>query len=194
MKALSIGRDQNCDIVINDNTDVISRRHAILNISSSGKITLVDQSRNGTYVNGIRITPNVPVPVSRKDIISFAHVAKLDWNAVPASNTGMRFAAMGAIAVLIIICGILGYKYLPLSDNDAPNIPVTVTDTIRPAKTEPQETTNIKQDKEVKQSKDTIPVTQKKENKSPKRQDKGKKKEEILHTPEDSVKDNRPIG
>ena len=176
MKALSIGRDQNCDIVINDNTDVISRRHAILNISSSGKITLVDQSRNGTYVNGIRITPNVPVPVSRKDIISFAHVAKLDWNAVPASNTGMRFAAMGAIAVLIIICGILGYKYLPLNDNDAPNIPVTVTDTIRPAKTEPQETTNIKQDKEVKQGKDTIPVTQKKENKSPKRQYKGKKK------------------
>ena len=108
MKALSIGRDQSCDIVINDSTDVISRRHAILNISASGKITLIDQSRNGTYVNGIRITPNVPVPVSRKDIISFAHVAKLDWNAVPASNTGMRYAAMSAIAILIIVCGILG--------------------------------------------------------------------------------------
>ena len=48
MKALSIGREQGCDIVINDSTDVISRRHAILNISSSGKITIVDQSRNGT--------------------------------------------------------------------------------------------------------------------------------------------------
>lgn len=83
MKALSIGREQGCDIVINDSTDVISRRHAILNISSSGKITIVDQSRNGTYVNGIRISQNVPVPVTRKDIISFAHVAKLDWNAVP---------------------------------------------------------------------------------------------------------------
>ena len=74
MKALSIGRDQECDIIINDATDVISRRHATLNISSSGKITIVDLSRNGTYVNGIRISPNVPVPVSRKDIISFAHV------------------------------------------------------------------------------------------------------------------------
>lgn len=71
MKALSIGREQGCDIVINDSTDVISRRHAILNISSSGKITIVDQSRNGTYVNGIRISQNVPVPVTRKDIISF---------------------------------------------------------------------------------------------------------------------------
>ena len=48
MKALSIGRDQNCDIVINDSTDVISRRHAVLTISSSGKITIMDQSRNGT--------------------------------------------------------------------------------------------------------------------------------------------------
>ena len=40
MKALSIGREQGCDIVINDSTDVISRRHAILNISSScfGKV------------------------------------------------------------------------------------------------------------------------------------------------------------
>ena len=41
MKALSIGRDQECDIIINDATDVISRRHATLNISSSGKITIV---------------------------------------------------------------------------------------------------------------------------------------------------------
>lgn len=40
MKALSIGRDQECDIIINDATDVISRRHATLNISSSGKSQL----------------------------------------------------------------------------------------------------------------------------------------------------------
>ena len=82
MKALSIGRDMSCDIVLHDNTDVISRRHAILNITSSGKMTIVDQSRNGTYVNGIKISANVPVPVTRKDVISFAHVSQLDWNLV----------------------------------------------------------------------------------------------------------------
>ena len=30
MKTYTIGRDLGCDIVINDNTDVVSRRHAVL--------------------------------------------------------------------------------------------------------------------------------------------------------------------
>lgn len=194
MKALSIGRDQSCDIVINDSTDVISRRHAILNISASGKITLIDQSRNGTYVNGIRITPNVPVPVSRKDIISFAHVAKLDWNAVPASNTGMRYAAMSAIAILIIVCGILGYKYFPTDNGDAENLPITITDTLKPTKPEAKDTSGIKKDPKTKQKKDSIPVTRKKGSNVPKKQGERKAKEETPQTPKDSVKDSRPIG
>ena len=86
MKALSIGREQGCDIVINDSTDVISRRHAILNISSSGKITIVDQSRNGTYVNGIRISQNVPVPVTRKDIISFDNMLEMGVKVIFAKD------------------------------------------------------------------------------------------------------------
>ena len=80
MKVYSIGREVGCDIVINDNSDVISRRHATLNVSPTGKMTIVDLSHNGTYVNGIRIAQNVPVPVTRKDNVSFAHVARLDWS------------------------------------------------------------------------------------------------------------------
>ena len=90
MKTYSIGRDLNCDIVINDSTDVISRRHALLNITPSGKMTIIDQSSNGTYVNGIKISPNVPVPVTRKDTISLAHVAKLDWALVPDEGRSMK--------------------------------------------------------------------------------------------------------
>ena len=62
MKVYSIGRDLGCDIIIDDNTDVISRRHATLSVESSGKMTIMDLSHNGTYVNGIRINSNVPVP------------------------------------------------------------------------------------------------------------------------------------
>ena len=51
MKVYSIGREGGCDIVLNDPSDVISRRHAVLNVSPSGKMTIVDQSTNGTYVN-----------------------------------------------------------------------------------------------------------------------------------------------
>lgn len=105
MKIYSIGRDINCNIVIDDNTDVISRRHATLNVSSSGKMTIVDQSHNGTYVNGIRIASNVPVPVTRKDNVSFAHVARLDWNMVPKPFSPLLWAAVaiGAIALLVAL-------------------------------------------------------------------------------------------
>lgn len=112
MKVYSIGRESGCDIVINDSTDVVSRRHAILNVSPTGKMTIVDQSHNGTYVNGIKISPNVPVPVTRKDNISFAHVARLDWDLVPRSNAPMRYAIIGVAAVAIIVGGVFGVKSL----------------------------------------------------------------------------------
>lgn len=112
MKVYSIGRESGCDIIINDSTDVVSRRHAILNVSPTGKMTIVDQSHNGTYVNGIKISPNVPVPVTRKDNISFAHVARLDWNLVPRSNAPMRYAIIGVAAVAIIVGSVFGVKGL----------------------------------------------------------------------------------
>lgn len=118
MKTYSIGRDLNCDIVINDSTDVISRRHALLNVTPSGKMTIIDQSSNGTYVNGIRISQNVPVPVTRKDIVSLAHVAKLDWNQVPKSNQWIKYT-IGAVVATVVILGIIfGVKNLK-TDSDS---------------------------------------------------------------------------
>ena len=120
MKTYSIGRDLNCDIVINDSTDVISRRHALLNVTPSGKMTLVDQSSNGTYVNGIRISPNVPVPVTRKDVISLAHVAKLDWNQVPKSNQWIKYVIGCMIVVVVVIVVIFGFKAMRGGSTDNP--------------------------------------------------------------------------
>lgn len=186
MKALSIGRDQGCDIVINDTTDVISRRHAILNISSSGKITIVDQSRNGTYVNGIRITPNVPVPITRKDIISFAHVAKLDWNAVPATNSVMRYSLIAGITVIIIACVWFAYSYLSNNQNDGKDLQpaAIVTDTVSK-----KDTADTMKKKEQ-EKKDTIVIISKPNPKPDTKPDTKKPKPE----PKDTVKNNRPIG
>ena len=117
MKTYSIGRDLNCDIVINDSTDVISRRHALLNITPSGKMTIIDQSSNGTYVNGIRISQNVPVPVTRKDIVSLAHVAKLDWNQIPKSNQWVKYVIIAGVAVIVVLGVIFGVKHMK-SDSD----------------------------------------------------------------------------
>ncbi len=118
MKTYSIGRDLNCDIVINDSTDVISRRHALLNVTSSGKMTIIDQSSNGTYVNGIRISPNVPVPVTRKDIVSLAHVAKLNWNQIPKSNQWVKYAIIAGVAVIVVLGIIFGVKNLKSDSNN----------------------------------------------------------------------------
>ena len=107
MKTYSIGRDLNCDIVFNDTTDVISRRHALLNVTSSGKMTIIDQSSNGTYVNGIRISQNVPVPITRKDTISLAHVAKLDWNQVPKENKWVFYVVSVVVVILAVLAGVV---------------------------------------------------------------------------------------
>lgn len=129
MKVYSIGREESCDIVINDNTDVISRRHAAINVSSSGKMTIVDYSQNGTYVNGIRISQNVPVPVTRKDNISFSHVARLDWNLIPNTRaTIIRYALLALLAAIIIIGGIWGYNSYSIG-KDLPE-PQPATDVI----------------------------------------------------------------
>lgn len=133
MKVYSIGREAGCDIVINDSTDVISRRHAVLNVTPSGKMTIVDMSHNGTYVNGIRISQNVPVPVTRKDNISFAHVARLDWNVVPKTISPLNYAIVAVMAILLLVGGYFGYdKYC----NEPEQVPVAA-DTIKP-KTEEQ--------------------------------------------------------
>ena len=193
MKALSIGREQGCDIVINDSTDVISRRHAILNISSSGKITIVDQSRNGTYVNGIRISQNVPVPVTRKDIISFAHVAKLDWNAVPKSNSTMSYIIMGIVGVLVITCGLFAYQYMKPGDSDSNKGEVTVTDTIANKEEEvKKDSTSIKKEpKEL--AKDSV-VNKKQKSKEKEKKKKVEEKTPKPVAPKDTAKNNRPIG
>lgn len=129
MKAYSIGREAGCDITINDSTDVISRRHAILNVMPSGKMTIVDQSSNGTYVNGIRISPNVPVPVTRKDNVSFAHVARLDWNIIPQPVSVMRYVIIGLVALALIIGGIVAYLLLSSSkDSGGEGTPGTGTE------------------------------------------------------------------
>ncbi len=187
MKTYSIGRDLNCDIVINDSTDVISRRHALLNVAPSGKMTIIDQSSNGTYVNGIRITQNVPVPVTRKDIVSLAHVAKLDWNQIPKSNQWVKYLLWGVAAILVVLAVVFGIKALksepesgatteaPTELNDSTAIKqreaarldsiknVERQDSIR--KAQPDSTNTVQKNKRPKKKQDSKPKDESKNNK-----------------------------
>lgn len=105
MKTITIGRDMNCDVSINNK--MISRRHAILRIHPTGKMELVDMSTNGTYVNGIRLSSNVPFPLTRKDIVSFAHVSQLDWKLIPNPLKWVKLALMVLAAVAVAFAVIM---------------------------------------------------------------------------------------
>lgn len=180
MKVYSIGRETGCDIVINDSTDVISRRHAILNVTSMGKMTIVDQSHNGTYVNGIRIAPNVPVPVTRKDSVSFAHVARLDWNRVPKSGEVIKYAIIAVVALAVIAIAGFGIKAAMGGSNSAgtQEKPAAVADTTKTQKDEDkqkEEKAESKDDNKKDEQKADKKQT-KKDNKQQAKDDKQQKK------------------
>lgn len=157
MKAYSIGRESSCDIVLSDSTDIVSRRHAVLNVYPSGKMFIIDQSRNGTYVNGIKISSNVPVPVTRKDMISFAHVVKLDWSLVPHSITWMRYSIMGFIGILLVVSSYFLYQYTDHrgSCNDKHSQEISIKDTTKTQQGKDTVKVDTAQNS-VKQNKDSV--------------------------------------
>lgn len=173
-KIYTIGRDASCDIVIHDNTDVVSRMHATLRIESKNKYYLTDQSTNGTYVNGMRMTANVEVPVTRKDVVSFAHVYNLDWASVP-KTTNIAYIIVAIIILSLMAGGLLfGLKYhkqkntsinengtdknivIPDSMKVNPNKDAVISDSVKiaedttnPHKETPAPNENVKEKKKV---------------------------------------------
>lgn len=101
MKIISIGRSEECDIIIED--DLVSRRQAIIKIYPLGKMEIVDFGKNGTFVNGIRLSNNKPYPVTRKDVVSFAKVRQLNWSDVPDVTRPYRIGALAVLAVIAIV-------------------------------------------------------------------------------------------
>lgn len=195
MKTYTIGRDLGCDIVINDNTDVVSRRHAVLNVGSAGKMTITDLSSNGTYVNGIKIAPNVPFPVSRKDTVSFAHVANLDWDIIPKSNRWLIWLIIG-LAVAMVAAFLAVFLTREKAPKQEPETEV-VTDTI----TLSQPADSLKLDSIAKQPTDTVKAQP--EVKKDKKNAKSKKTERLEQSEQpaptekpkaDSSVKIRPIG
>ncbi|MBR4921051.1 MAG: FHA domain-containing protein [Prevotella sp.] len=102
MKTITIGRGDGCTITIDD--EMMSRRHAIIKIPTFGNMEVVDMSKNGTFVNGVRLRPNVPFPVTRKDVVNFADVYQLDWSKVPDP---LKYYKLGAIIVAGLVVLIL---------------------------------------------------------------------------------------
>jgi len=127
MKTITIGRGDGANIIIDN--EMISRRHAILKISTFGKMEIVDMGRNGTFVNGIRLRPNVPFPVTRKDVVRFADQNspfKLDWSLVPDNSKIYKIAIAAIIGLLAIILLIALIKSCMVNENETPVPPAKI--------------------------------------------------------------------
>lgn len=147
-KIYTIGRDEGCDIIIPDSTDVISRLHATIRVEQNGKLYLTDQSRNGTYVNGMKMSSNVEIPVSRKDVVSLAHIYDLDWSLIPKQRNMAKILIV-AILSIALLAGVTAYFILGAKD-DAPAAPE------EPSWPTPHPTTVIERDTVV--VRDTVSV------------------------------------
>lgn len=81
MKLLIIGSSKDAHIRLD--SPYVSGYHAELLLLDNGDILLTDKaSRNGTFVNDVRIAPNKEVSVKVGDTVRFAD-RTLDWNNVP---------------------------------------------------------------------------------------------------------------
>lgn len=170
-KIYTIGRDEGCNIVIPDSTDVISRLHATIRVESNDKIFITDQSRNGTFVNGMRMSSNVEVPISRKDVVSFAHIYNLDWSLVPKQKSN-TIKVVAIVLLIVTLSGLATFfifspqkelpKPEPKQDIPTPIVKkdtVVVRDTVVVKPKEPQEA----RPKKVEPKKDSVKVEKPKE-------------------------------
>lgn len=125
MKKLTIGRNNACDIIIPDTSDLVSRKQAILTYSFWGKKVLYDTSNNGTYVNGQRLENGKGQRITRKDKVNFARIADLDWNEVKDPYRKIKIITAISSILIIIVAGILTIWLSQPSKEDVQNPSIT---------------------------------------------------------------------
>ena len=120
MKQLTIGRNNACDIIIPDTSDLVSRKQAVLTYSFWGKMVLYDTSNNGTYVNGQKLENGKGLCVTRKDKVNFARIADLDWNEVKDPYRKTKIISAICTLAMIVIAVVLALWLSMPSEDDVP--------------------------------------------------------------------------
>lgn len=121
MKKIIIGRGRECDIRLNDSTDKVSRKQAVITVTPFGKMKIYDTSSNGTFVNGVRIEKPNGVTIKRGDNINFAYLEDLDWNKVKDPYRSAKIllgCAIVLIAVLLVAFFMFGDEILGNNKKD----------------------------------------------------------------------------
>lgn len=78
---ISIGRGEYNDICIPERYDTVSSSHADIEVSEDGTLIIIDHSKNGTIVNGIRIS-NQRKAIKYGDRILLSKSYELPWTLI----------------------------------------------------------------------------------------------------------------
>ena len=106
MKVVTIGRSQDNDHVVIDPS--VSRHHCQIVLTDDGKYMILDMgSVNGTFVNGCRITSEIPVAPSDKVRIG---KVELDWTVLFEQTVSGRAQANSLSGSVAETCSIWRYS------------------------------------------------------------------------------------
>lgn len=158
MKRITIGRSKECDILIKDESEKSSRKHAVITFTFFGKMRIYDTSSNGTYVNGQKLSKPDSMEIKRGDKIEFAKDVALDWDLVKDPYAKMRipvifFTIAIIVSIALMLIFVVDYDKV-LNDNESEQTAIEAQiDTIDNQK----DSTGLKEDI-------TLPSTSKKEN------------------------------
>ena len=148
MKEIIIGRGNDCDIVINDDSDIVSRRHTIIRYSFTGAMQICDVSQNGTYLNGERLEKDKFVDLSIDDTVSLAKVHDLNLREIRNPYTSQRIIAAVVAIVLVLVIGCAAYFITRKHGVNAPISPnitdSTATDSTNATKASQEEVKDAK--------------------------------------------------
>lgn len=142
-RAVTIGKGAENDIVLDD--DSVSTRHAQLKYESGGWRIIDLDSTNGTYVEGIRLAPQVPTPLTYGASIRVGGVALqlMKEEGADADAAGAEEAAPAApdarrvpggfrlpvwvllLVLIVLILAVLVYRWTSTPPADLP-VPETV--------------------------------------------------------------------
>lgn len=110
VEKFTIGRSEDNDIVVSSGT--VSSHHAILVKKSTGEVVIIDNnSTNGTYVNGNRVSTAV---LHSGDIVMLAKSYPVDWSKYIKAGGGTNKSIIIAIvAAAVLVLGFVAYKFIP---------------------------------------------------------------------------------
>lgn len=102
MRKIIVGRGNDCDIVIPDERDNVSRHHLVISFNLLGKMTISDTSSNGTFINEKKMLKGTSIPVTRNDKIRLGDRWDLDWSLVKDPYVTVRKYLITVVVVVVV--------------------------------------------------------------------------------------------